>query len=159
MKNFFKFFTITLLAVTVSCSSDDDSSGGGGEGNLVGTWFLVEYTLDQPQDINFDGNESTDVLAQVPCFDAEINFMANGNYSAGTDEIDFDIDIINEEAVITCSDLMISTGTWELNGDELTTTIEGETDTETISFMGDNRFSFGFSDPLFGNTTFVFERQ
>ncbi|WP_299768729.1 DUF5004 domain-containing protein [uncultured Dokdonia sp.] len=158
MKNFFKFLSITLLAFTVSCSSDDDSSNSGGEENLVGGWDLVAYTLDQPQDINFDGTESTDVLAQVPCFDASITFMSNGNFSSSTDEIDFDIDIVNEEAVITCIDPVLNSGTWELNGNDLTTVSEGETETQTINFSGDT-FSFSFPDPLFGETTFVFQRQ
>ena len=161
MKNLFKLLTITLLVITVSCSSDDDSSGGGeveGGGSLVGEWDLIEYTLGAPQDINFDGVESTDVLEEVPCFDASIIFMSNGNFTSSTDEFDFDIDIINEEATITCADPELNSGTWELDGDSLTTVSEGETDTQTINFSGDT-FSIFFSDPLFGETTFVFQRQ
>lgn len=157
MKNFFKFLTITLLTITVSCSSDDDSSGGG-DGNLVGDWDLIAYTLGAPQDINFDGTESTDVLAQVPCFEASITFMSNGNFNSSTDEIDFDIDIINEEAVITCEGPALNSGTWELNGVNLTTVSDGETDTQAITLSGDT-FSFSFSDPFFGETTFLYQRQ
>ena len=66
MKNFFKFLTITLLAITVSCSSDDDSSN---DDSLVNgeTYLLTSFVTETSFDLDGDGNSSNDLLIETGC--------------------------------------------------------------------------------------------
>ena len=58
MKNFFKFLTITLLAVTVSCSSDDDAGSSVDNNSIEGTFRLTSFVTQTSYDLDGDGDIS-----------------------------------------------------------------------------------------------------
>ncbi len=94
MKNFFKFFTITLLAITVSCSSDDDSSS---ENNSVSgsTFLLTAFETESSLDIDGDGDSSTNLLVETGCLqNNRLVFSTNGTVTAINDSF---LDIFVDE--------------------------------------------------------------
>ncbi|GAB5401146.1 MAG: hypothetical protein Aureis2KO_27310 [Aureisphaera sp.] len=150
---------MNLLAIALilgSCSNDDD--GGDNSASLVGSWTLTSYILDQPVDVNLDGTASTDFLDELPCYTSTATFSNDGSFASSTSEIDVDIDIINGTATVICIDPVSLTGTWELNGDQLSITAEGETDTQPVELNG-NTLTFEATDPDFGTATWVWTRN
>jgi len=57
------FFAALIIAALAGCS-DPDNNGFTQEQMLVGTWKLDAWYSDTPQDIDNDGNASTDLLSQ-----------------------------------------------------------------------------------------------
>ncbi|MBX2827220.1 MAG: lipocalin family protein [Flavobacteriaceae bacterium] len=152
-----KFVSLLVIALTLgACSNDDD--GGNETSSLVGTWILTSYILDQPVDVNLDGTASNDFLEELPCYMSTATFSENGAFASSTSEIDIEIDIINGTADVVCIDPVALTGTWELNGDQLSITAEGETDTETVDLNG-NTLTFAVEDPDFGTATWIWTRN
>ena len=109
MKNIFKSLLIVLVTVSfMSCSSDDDSSNdnsGDTSGTLVGTWNLVELTI--------DGDTTSEVAGQSLSVDFDA-IGENFNYSL----------------TFSDPDEFIGSGSYDLI---LTSTVDGETITETES--------------------------
>jgi len=146
---------LAILFVVVACSSDDNSSNPPQEAGLVGVWTLLAYNLDQAVDVNLDGVPSTNVLEEVPCFTSTVVFSSDGSFTSGTNE--FEIVIGDIDITVTCGDQEVLNGTWSLSGNQLTTTVEGESETETINLDG-NMFSFVIADPDFGDGELIFFR-
>ena len=128
MKNIFKSLLIVLVTVSfMSCSSDDDSSNdnsGDTSGDLVGTWNLVELTI--------DGDITTEVAGQLFSVDLDgvgenldfsltfsdpDEFMGSGSY-----DIILATTVLGQTTTGPISiDIPSTEGTWEQNGTMLTT--------------------------------------
>ncbi|RMB59213.1 hypothetical protein EAX61_09160 [Dokdonia sinensis] len=157
MKNVFMALCVVFLLG--SCGSDDDASQA--NAGLEGSWELTAYTLAAPQDLNGDGEPSTDVLEELPCFDAAITFRGDGSFTSTTDGFDVEIDVNSGTFFIVCGNPTSLDGTWSLDGDVLTTVSEGETDSAEIDLDGN---TFSFDDEAAANDTmvsgrFTFTRQ
>ncbi|MCM4154503.1 lipocalin family protein [Gramella sp. AN32] len=126
------FLLLVSLSVLTSCSDDDDSSK---DGNIVGTWFLVEannapgYTIDDctsQSNITFNADNT-----------ATSEFYANTESGC-----DFDP----------------GSGGWSKDGNQYTFAIPLYGDvTGTVTFNSDTRFTFVPSIPGL-NASLVFEK-
>ncbi len=148
---------LALALILASCSGDDDGDNGA-TADLTGSWTLTSYTFDEAVDVNLDGTPSTDFFAELPCYMSSATFVADGTFTSATSEIDIDIDIVSGTVTVDCAPAVSLTGTWELNGDQLTTTAEGETDTETVELTA-TTLTFDIVDPEFGAATWVWTRN
>lgn len=135
MKNFFKFLTITLLAVTVSCSSDDDSSSDDANGTIVGEFRMVSFESESSFDLDGDGNSSRDLLEETGCYQNETIIFSDNNTGVATSrsyaEISVDIEIVNGEdttvQMVECiEEEDISNFVWAQVNNTITITVDGE---------------------------------
>lgn len=152
MKNAMYLFVLTLFIA--GCSSDDDN---GSENNLLGAWILTEVNLPLPLDLNEDGTPSTNVMDEFSCFQGSISFQGNGEYAQNLSTL---VETeVNGETVITCGDPIITTGTYELEGNQLTTVdSNGISNTTTINLQQDTlSASIPFGE--YGNVELVYERE
>jgi len=147
-------YLLVLTLFIAGCSSDDDN---GSENNLIGAWILTKVNLPLPLDLNEDGIASTNVLSEFPCFQGSLSFQANGQYAQNLSTL-MEIEV-DGETVIVCGNPIITTGTYELNGDELTTVdSNGISNTTTINLNQNTlRGSIPFGE--FGNVELVYERE
>ena len=131
-----KKFLILLLSITLftACSDDDDATSV--EGNIVGTWFLVEAN-----NVPFALNDCT--RRSNITFNAD-NTASSEFYSQEGEECDFETD----------------TGNWSNSSDsQYTIKIPGieQALTGTLVFNSDNRFTFTPND--IPTSSITFERQ
>lgn len=116
------------LLVFTSCSSDDDASAS--EELLIGTWKPVKEV-----DVCSTGNEEIYILDDCEQT-GRITFASSGTLSI------LEYLLIND----ICEEDFNAMGTWVLNGDNLTVTIEGDTITPTFLEVYDNFLRIGYHD-------------
>ncbi len=152
MKNIMYLFILTLFIA--GCSSDDDT---GSENNLTGAWVLAEVNLPLPLDLNGDGTPSTNVLDEFSCFQGSLSFQGNGQYAQNLSTlVETEVD---GETVITCGPPLITTGTYELEGNQLTTVdSNGISNTTTISLQ-QNTLRASIAVGEYGNLGVVYVRE
>ena len=141
------FFAILFA----SCSSDDDNNSS--EKTIVGAWTLTEANLAIPQDFNGDGTADRNFKNEVPCFVGTVSFTGEGTYSQTFSEVD--------PTTFECTGTIATTGTYSLDGDQLTTTNDDpdpETTTTTIDLNG-NTLKADFEFGTFGNVELVYKRN
>ena len=84
-----KLGTLFLLFVLLACSDDD----GGGDPNpnealVVGSWNLSELRINPAQDIDEDGNATTNILEELPCITGQLILRSDNTWSfSGTDVV------------------------------------------------------------------------
>ena len=105
------------------------STGGAG---IVGNYLLTSFTSSEPTDINADGTSSNNILSETVCFnDMHLILNSNNTFVAESKGADIQIEVINnvETQVIGCFVDPDEDGTWVLNGNILTLSFPGSTDT------------------------------
>lgn len=141
MKNFFKLLTVSLLAISVSCSSDDDSSSND---SVEGTFRLVAFETETSFDLDGDGDSSTNLIEETGCYENQtLTFNADNNgvfVSTSFLDIYVDIEIVNGEEIVTQIVECVpeddsSTFTWTQNGNIVSVTVDG--DVLDLTFSGD----------------------
>ena len=128
MKKLFSLLFIALLFA--SCSSDDDNDS---PPSIVGSWALVELNAAIPIDLNNDGTADSNILKELPCFTSNGAFTADGKFLLTITNVK--AEEVNGVMVYSCDGSVSSSGTYVLNGNQLTTTTDGpepETTTTTI---------------------------
>jgi len=148
-------FNLLILAIIATGCSSDDQEPVLEDADLFGNWTLREYNLDEAVDINLDGAASLSVLDEVPCFSSLITFNSNGSFISGTNQ--FEIFVQGQTISIDCGSLQYLSGFWSLEGNQLTTDINGNSKTETIDLQG-NSLSLSFNDTNFGSGEFIFQK-
>ena len=156
MKRLFSVLCIAILFA--ACSSDDDSSSS--ENRLEGSWTLTEANLVVPIDFNNDGTADRNIKNEVPCFESDITFRADNTFTQNFTNLE--IEEVNGEFTVICDGNLTTTGTYELDGDQLTTTVETgtspEVTTTTIDLSGDTlKSSFDFD--TYGEVELVYQRN
>lgn len=53
-----------MVAFTFGCQDDDEANNQNNEISIIGNWKLIDWFNDTPEDINNDGEESTDLFSQ-----------------------------------------------------------------------------------------------
>ncbi len=110
--------SVLFVAILIaSCSSDDDNSSNAA---IVGSWTLVELNAENPRDYNNDGTVDRNVMNEIPCYEGHSSFTADGNYLLSLSKVEEEE--INGVIVFSCNGNLIDSGTYELNGNQLTTT-------------------------------------
>lgn len=114
------------------------STGGTG---IVGNYLLTSFTSSEPTDINADGTSSNNILSETACFnDMHLILNSNNTFVADSKGADIQIEVINniETEVIGCFVDPDEDGTWVLNGNILTLSFPGSTDTVVYTYNSSN---------------------
>jgi hypothetical protein len=129
------FILITGLIILSSCSNDDEGS----EQNLIiGTWKPIKEvsvcSTGSEQVYDFDSCEQQ----------SRYVFASHDNPDLETDGTI----TITEKSLINgdCQTTYTVTGTWSLDTDDLTLTIDGETENPTFFELTSNRLRIGYYD-------------
>jgi PBP1b-binding outer membrane lipoprotein LpoB len=156
MKRLMSVLCIAILFA--SCSSDDDSSSS--QNRLEGSWTLTQANLGTPVDYNNDGTADPNFISEVPCFESDITFTANGNFTQNFSDVD--IQEVNGETTVVCIGTITNSGTYELDGNQLTTTMNTATGPEvttTTINLNNNILKASFEYQQFGNIEFVYKKD
>jgi len=153
-----RLMSVLFIAVLfASCSSDDDNYIP--EKSLVGAWTLVELNAENPKDFNNDGTADANIINEIPCIKGNASFTADGNYLITLSKVEGEV--INEIEVFNCNGDIVNSGTYVLNGDQLTTTTnepEPETSVTTIDLNG-NTISVSIPAGDLGTVEFVMKKN
>lgn len=146
-----RLVSILFIAILfASCSSDDDSPS---QKSIVGAWILAEANVENAIDINGDGSADRNFLKEVPCFVGTLAFTGDGNFSQTFSEV--------ASVTFECIGTVANSGTYTLNGDQLTTTISGPeptTETRTVDLNG-NTLKSTFEIGSLGDVELVYKRN
>ncbi|WP_299208648.1 hypothetical protein [uncultured Dokdonia sp.] len=154
MKNFFKFLTITLLAVTVSCSSDDDAGSSVDNNSIEGTFRLTSFVTQTSYDLDGDGDSSNDLLIETDCYQNQTLTFNEGNNGFFTStsflNISVDVEIINGDETYTqtvnCeTENDITSFTWQRNGDGVIISTGSQNGAISSDFNSDGSLTFTIS--------------
>ncbi|WP_299228742.1 lipocalin family protein [uncultured Psychroserpens sp.] len=123
---------------TMNNQSDED---------IVGTWLATSWISEEPVDINNDGVESTDLLAEFECYNNEtIVFNANNTgviMSTSYADVLFEIEVGSSDTYIYSVDCILedenTSFTWSQNGSQIT--IVDELDIESVWTLEGNQIS------------------
>ncbi|MDN3723309.1 lipocalin family protein [Aequorivita sp. SDUM287046] len=154
-----RLMSVLCMAILfASCSSDDDSSSS--EINLEGSWTLTQANLGAPVDFNNDGTADPNFIVEVPCFEGDITFNANGSFTQNFSRVE--AEEVNGEIVYVCNGTVTNAGSYELNGNQLTTTINTatgpEVNTTTIN-LNNNVLKATFDYEEYGDIEFVYQKD
>lgn len=108
---------------------------------IVGNYLLTSFTSSEPTDINADGTSSNNILSETTCFnDMHIILNSDNTFIADSKGADIQIQIINnvETQVIECFVDPDEVGTWVLNGNVLTLSFPGSTETMVYTYNSAN---------------------
>lgn len=152
-----RLMSVLFIAVLfAACSSDDDNNS---EVGIVGNWTLVELNAENPVDFNNDGTADRNIMNEIPCYEGDASFTADGNYRLSLSNVS--AEEVNGIWVIDCVGHSVNSGTYVLNGNQLTTTPNNpdeESDTTTIDLRG-NTASFSMDSGGLGILEFVLRRD
>ena len=122
------FGILLALMVFSSCSSNDDSNSS--SNSIVGIWKPVK-------EVEVCSTGSEQVYDYSSCEqNGRTTFSENGTFNI----TEFDLNNGN------CEEYYNSSGTWELNGDNLTVVLDGETIIPTFFELTNNRLRIGYYD-------------
>ena len=149
--------SVLLIAISfMSCSSDDDNSSNAA---IVGSWTLVELNAENPRDYNNDGTVDINMMNEIPCYEGHSSFTADGNYLLSLSKVEEEL--IDGVLVFSCNGNLIDSGTYVLNGNQLTTTTNSpnpQTSITTLNFSGDT-MSYSIDSGDRGILEFVLRRD
>ncbi|WP_185783289.1 DUF5004 domain-containing protein [Croceivirga lutea] len=158
MKNFWILPLLMLLVGACSSSSDDEGEEIDNEPNLVGTWDATSLQTTTAFDLNGDGNSSSDVFEELPCFTSSITFEADGSYTATSSDIVFTGSSLSD-IVADCDGMLTENGTYVFVNNSLTLdSEEDEPSTADVVLEGD-MLTVSQVDPDFGPVTLVLEKR
>lgn len=149
--------SVLFIAVLfAACSSDDDYNS---EPSIVGSWTLVELNAAIPLDLDGDGKADRNIMTEIPCFEGNGSFTADGHYLLTLSNVVEEE--LNGKMVIGCDGSSVNTGTYTLNGDQLTTNPDdpnSDTSTTTI-YLDNNTLKTSRDGGNFGTVEFVLRRD
>ena len=112
----------------ISCNNDDDSSSA----SVEGTWKLTTFTTSQPSDVNNDGVETTNFIAETNCYNNSFLILSSNSVAnARIEELDLTLDLVagttdQYEYTVDCLSAEDAFGVWAQNNNTVTVTIDGE---------------------------------
>ncbi len=111
---------ICATFIVFSCSSDDNGGPIDDDSAAIGTWRLTELNINPPQDINMDGNTTSNILEELPCATGTIIIDEDGSWSSTIENLSITT-ITGGLFIISCSGTQTqSSGSWLLQGNQLT---------------------------------------
>lgn len=120
------FFAAALIGLTFAACSDDDDQATV-NASVDGTWKLTGFTLDEAVDLNNDGNESTNLIAETGCYNnSNLTFMSNNQASLTLQELDVEIIGEGNTATVDIDCLPADTVTGNYSVSENAVTLSGE---------------------------------
>ena len=156
-----KFVRLTMsfaafLFLLSSCSSDDSSDPPSESELVAGTYTLVELNIDPPQDINEDGNTTSNVLSELPCATGSLTINDDATWSWTFVEVNVTT-ITGGLFEISCTpNTFTSSGTWQVQNN-LLTLFDG---VNSVFFtVGTDRLTSTTGDSLPDFRSTVYEKQ
>ena len=114
-KTFFSRVAFLTILVIFGCSSDkDESESDISEQQLnaiVGTWTLVSYEVNPPQDVNGDSTPSENLLEELDCLTGSLTFTSEFQWSRALVEINA-APITGGAFGISCGPTSNNSGDW-----------------------------------------------
>lgn len=154
-----KWIVLPLLALTCllfSCSSDDNGDVDPEPSPAIGSWRLVELNINPPQDIDMDGNTTSNILDELPCATGTITISEDGTWDSTIENLSI-TPITGDLFIIDCAgNVTRSSGNWLLQGNQLTL-FRGFSNL-LFSLNGD-RITLSSNEDLPGFRSEVYQRQ
>ena len=113
------FYTLCFL-VAMGCSDDDGGpTTNPNEELLIGNWELSELIISPAQDIDEDGNTTTNILDELTCISAEIVLRQDNTWTFSGNDVIITT-ITGGLFKFFCSDqLRMGGGNWDVQGNTL----------------------------------------
>jgi len=113
------FPLLAFVFIFQACSSDDNAPVENNNDAVVGTWSLAELNINPPQDINMDGNTTSNILTELPCATGTLIINNDGTWSSTA--VNLEITTITEGLFdIRCTTTStIASGVWLLQNSQL----------------------------------------
>jgi hypothetical protein len=109
---------VMILVITLASCDGDNSNRNSSNTTVSGSYILTSLISDVAVDFNQDGVSNTELINEAVCFSSmNVDFMANGDFTAIVAEPDFDA--MN---VLSCP-TSIQTGIYSLDASSLLTLI------------------------------------
>lgn len=146
----------SFILVLVGCSDDDGKVVSNDELEMTaGTYQLVELNINPAQDINNDGNTTSNVLTELPCATGTLNLRNDGNWIWTTLEMSV-TSITGGTFHLSCTpDITSRSGSWNISNNQVIL-FDGATN---FNFTKDaDRLTIILGDDLPGFESMVFER-
>ena len=146
----------SFILVLGGCSDDDGKVVSNDELEMTaGTYQLVELNINPAQDINNDGNTTSNVLTELPCATGTLNLRNDGNWIWTTLEMSV-TSITGGTFHLSCtSDITSRSGSWNISNNQVIL-FDGATN---FNFTKDaDRLTIILGDDLPGFESMVFER-
>jgi len=113
------FPLLAFVFIFQACSSDDNAPVENNNDAVVGTWSLAELNINPPQDINMDGNTTSNILTELPCATGTLIINNDGTWSSTA--VNLEITTITEGLFdIRCTNTSTTaSGVWQLQNSQL----------------------------------------
>ncbi len=110
---------LAFVFIFQACSSDDNAPVENNNDAVVGTWSLAELNINPPQDINMDGNTTSNILTELPCATGTLIINNDGTWSSTA--VNLEITTITEGLFdIRCTNTSTTaSGVWQLQNSQL----------------------------------------
>jgi hypothetical protein len=106
--NIINFVFIVLL---ISCSSDDTTSQSVANQAIVGNWSRTAINISAAQDVNDDGDSSTNLVDEMNCLTATLSFTDDFKWSFQGNEVNVNF-ITGTTYYFSCQNTISKFGTW-----------------------------------------------
>lgn len=147
---------LLLCGAILSCSKDNPPAGNPMVNPIVGTWDLVALNINPPQDIDGDGNTTTNILSELDCIAGTLIIKEDFTWSSVFTGVNVS-SLTNGQYFITCPDTSQSnSGTWQLQNNQLTL-FRGTT--STFFMVSGNRITNSLGEDLPGFRSEIYEKQ
>ncbi|MBT8301591.1 MAG: hypothetical protein HKN53_00425 [Maribacter sp.] len=110
----------SFILVIGACSNDDEGDSVDEIALASGNYALIELNINPPQDINNDGNTTSNVLTELPCVTGNLNLRSDGNWIWTLTETSV-TSITGGAFFLSCtSDITTRSGSWTISGNQVT---------------------------------------
>ena len=147
---------IVFIFILQACSSDDNAPTVDNSDEVVGSWRLTELNINPAQDINMDGNTTTNILTELPCATGTLIINSDGTWSSTIVNLDI-ASITGGLFDIRCADTSnTSSGVWQFQNSQLSLFIN----TRLILYtLNNDRLTSTSNEDLPGFMSEVYEKQ
>ncbi len=154
----FRLQIVSLLlgAALASCSKDTGPADNTQVNPAVGSWKLVELNINPPQDIDGDGNTTTNILSELSCVSGTLIIKEDQTWSSVFTGVNITT-LTNGQYFISCTDAsQTNSGTWQLQNNQVTL-FRGTT--STFFMLNGIRLTNSVGEDLPGFRSEIYEKQ
>ncbi len=158
MKSLSKFCSyLVVLVLIVSCSDDD---GGGtvlpdNNLNVIGIWDLTQVNISAAQDVDLDGNSSSNLVDEVSCISGTLLIDADFTWTFEQTEVAI-TGITGGLFFAQCGGTSTASGTWTSSTSQVT--FSGSSTLDNLSIVGETLVN-NINEDLPGIRSFVYEKR
>jgi len=147
---------LVFIFIFQACSSDDNAPTVDNNDAVVGTWSLAELNINPPQDINEDGNTTSNILTELTCATGTLIINNDGTWSSTV--VNLEITTITEGLFdIRCANTSTTaSGVWQFQNSQLSLFFNT---TLFLYNLSGNRLTNTTNEDLPGFMSEVYEKQ